>query len=298
MSITSTQRGIGFAILAASVYALVPNFARLAFLHGVPPLETVTVRTLAVVVLLGLASLWRGLRLQIPAKARGAFLAQSIATFLVSGCYLASLQYLSVGLSVVIFFTFPVLIALSSTLVEGRNPPLLLYAMTLLAFAGLVTAIGPEVSKFNPLGLLLAGLAAFGCVLQFFSGRALGRHVDPTVGGTLVHLAILPFVLLAAYVTGDGQIAIVATGLSTTALTAVALVGFAYCAAYFFHMSSVKQAPASIVAPYFNLEPLVTTLLAVWLLGENLSINHIIGGMMILVALVVSGLAVERKQLS
>ena len=295
---TTTQRGIGFAILAASIYALVPNFARLAFLNGVPALETVTVRTLAVVVFLGLAAKWRGLQLQIPGAAGGAFMAQAIATFLVSSCYLASLQYLSVGLSVVIFFTFPVLIALSSTLIEGRKPPMLLYAMTLLAFAGLVTAIGPELSDINPLGLLLAALAAVGCVLQFFSGRALGRHVDPTVGGTLVHLAILPFVLLATYVTGNGKIAILSDALSAFALFAVLLVGLAYSAAYFLHMSSVKQAPASIVAPYFNLEPMISTLLAVLLLGESLSTSHIIGGLMILVALIVSGFATERKILT
>ena len=44
---------------------------------------------------------------------------------------------------------------------------------------------------------------------------------------------------------------------------AVALVSFTYLGGYFFHMSSVRAAPSSVVAPYFNLEPIVSTLIAV-----------------------------------
>ena len=52
--------GIVLALSAAAIYGAVPNFARLAFLNGVPALETVFYRTSAVALVLGLVAVARG----------------------------------------------------------------------------------------------------------------------------------------------------------------------------------------------------------------------------------------------
>ena len=72
--------------------------------------------------------------------------------------------------------------------------------------------------------------------------------------------------------------------------------GAVYAAAYMKHMLSLRFAPASGVAPYFNLEPVVTTAIAATVLGERLQINQYAGGGLVLVALVASSMLGKWKE--
>ena len=293
MITTHPKRGIILALAAAASYALVPNFARFAFLAGVPALETVLVRTLVVVVVLGLAALLLGYRLVLRRAAWPSFALQCLATLVVSTCYIGSLQYISVGLSVLIFYTFPILVVLAAPVVEGRRPSVYAIGLAVLAFLGLAIAIGPSFSQLNPLGLILAAAGAVGCATQSFSGRMVSQHADPTVFGALVHLAMVPAVVGLVTVTGDGGFHLT-QGLSLATLLAVLLVGLSYCAGYFLQMSAVKAAPTSTVIPFFNLEPVMTTAIAFLLLGETLTMQHLTGAAMVVVALLATSFLAYR----
>jgi drug/metabolite transporter (DMT)-like permease len=50
------------------------------------------------------------------------------------------------------------------------------------------------------------------------------------------------------------------------------------------------------VAPYFNLEPVVTTAIAAVILGERLALNQYAGGGLVLAALVASSLLGKWKK--
>lgn len=288
--------GIVLALSAAAIYGAVPNFARLAFLNGVPALETVFYRTSAVALVLGLVAVARGESFRLTRISWPSFVFQSLATLMVSACYLASVQFLPVTLSVIIFYLFPVLIVLAAPLAEGRFPGVARLGVALLGFAGLVVAIGPAFESVSALGLILAFLGAVGCMLQFFSGRMLSRHLTPAAFGSMVHLAIWPVMLgLALYFGGntlrliDGQ-----SLLGPQAGLAVGIVCLAYLGGYFLHMSSVRAAPSSVVAPYFNLEPIISTALAVFVLGEAMTVNQWAGGAMVFAALVIAGFLPQK----
>ena len=288
--------GIVLALSAAAIYGAVPNFARLAFLNGVPALETVFYRTSAVALVLGLVAVTRGESFRLTRISWPSFVFQSLATLMVSACYLASVQFLPVTLSVIIFYLFPVLIVLAAPLAEGRFPGVARLGVALLGFAGLVVAIGPAFESVSALGLILAFLGAVGCMLQFFSGRMLSRHLTPAAFGSMVHLAIWPVMLgLALYFGGntlrliDGQ-----SLLGPQAGLAVGIVCLAYLGGYFLHMSSVRAAPSSVVAPYFNLEPIISTALAVLVLGEAMTVNQWAGGAMVFAALVIAGFLPQK----
>ncbi len=290
--------GVLLALAAATIYGAVPNFARLAFLNGVPALETVFYRTSVVAVLLAIVAVVRGESFRISRAAWPSFLYQSLATLMVSACYLASVQFLPVTLSVIIFYLFPVLILLAAPLAEGRAPGLARLGVAVLGFAGLVVAVGPAFENVSLLGLCLAFLGAVGCMMQFFSGRMLSRHLTPAAFGSLVHIAIWPVMLGLALGFGPHTL-VLADGQSLPgewALPAVLLVSITYLGGYFLHMSSVRAAPSSLVAPYFNLEPIVSTVLAVFVLGETMSINQWAGGAMVFAALVISGFLPENAK--
>jgi drug/metabolite transporter (DMT)-like permease len=277
----NAARGILFAVTATCFYALVPNLARFGVLAGVPALEAVTARTLIIALILGLAAIMTGRSLTVPRAAWGPFAGQTLATLAVSTCYIGSLQFISVGLSVLIFFTFPVIVILLSPLVEGRRLTALEFGLAIAAFAGLALALAPSFQNVSGLGVFLAGLAAIGCALQFYTGRALSPHMHPMAFGSLVHVAMLPFVIALA-LGSHGRFELVQPGQSSLVIATSIGLGLAYCAGYFCQMSAVRSAPASIVIPYFNLEPVMTTLLAVIILKEGLTPLHLAGAALVI----------------
>jgi inner membrane transporter RhtA len=282
-----TGVAIRVALAAASLYGLIPALARAAFEHGVPAVENTLFRTTVVALLLGAVCLTTGQRLTLPRAAHGSFAAQVIGTLLISVCYIASLEFINVGLAVIIFFTCPLIILLAAPLIEGERPGPVRLAIAGFAFAGLVVAIGPSFDRLDPRGLLLAAAGAIGYAIQFFSGRLLSRHLTPLVMGSLVHAAAWPVTLIVALVYGAGGLAIAGGGSATqTGYICMAAVAAVYLAGYVTHMRALKSAPASAIAPYFNVEPVVTTAAAAIFLGERPEVHQYTGGAMVLAALI------------
>jgi drug/metabolite transporter (DMT)-like permease len=281
--------GIACALGAAALYGMVPNFVRAAYVNGIPPIESTLFRTFVIAFAFAIVAAAQGVRLTVPKGAMPSFAAQAVATFFVSVAYLGSVQFIPVGLAVIIFFLFPVLIMLLAPVVEGRNPGLVRIAIAILAFCGLGIAVGPSFDGLDMRGILLAGLAAAGATLQFFSGRSISRYMTPAAFGSLVHLVILPPILLIALYAGSGTIRLFPGGTATAqGLLFMCGVAAVYVVAYMIHMLSLRFAPASTVAPYFNLEPVVTTAIAAAILGERLQVNQYAGGGLVLAALVAS----------
>ena len=281
--------GIACALGAASLYGLVPNFVRLAYQNAVSPIESTLFRTLVIAVVFAVIAVIQRERLAVPKGAMPSFIGQAISTFFVSVAYLGSVQFIPVGLAVIIFFLFPVLIMLLAPLVEGRNPGLLRLGIAVVAFAGLAIAVGPSFNGLDLRGIVLAALAAAGAALQFFSGRSISRYMAPAAFGSLVHLVILPPIVGIALYAGDGNLRFLPGGPATSAgLLFMSGVAAVYVVAYMVHMLSLRFAPASTVAPFFNLEPVVATAVASVVLGERLQNNQYAGGGLVLAALVAS----------
>jgi len=292
-----TGLGIACALGAASIYGFIPNLARLGFENGVPGVEATLVRTTIIAIVLGAVALATDAGFRLPRASWPSFALQATATLIVSVSYLWSVQYIPVGLAVIIFFTFPVIILLAAPLVEGHRPGLVRIAIACVAFIGLAIAVGGGIGAIHWAGLALAAASSLGATLQFFSGRAVSRYLPPAVFGSLVHIAIWPLTLLIALWWGNGSLAILTPGAANSlGYAAVIGLGVVYVAAYFAQMQSLRNAPASVVAPYFNLEPVVTSLVAAVALGERLAPNQYIGGGLVLAALAAASLP-ERRML-
>lgn len=282
--------GIVLALGATLFYGQVPVLARLGFLNGIPALESIVLRTFVVAFVFGVVVVLRREPFELTRLAWPSFLLQAVATLGVSACYLTSVQYIPVSLAVVIFFAFPIIILLCAPVIEGHAPDLLRIAVAMFAFIGIAVSIGLDYSSLNPVGLLLAALSAVGCAVQFFSGRILSRHMSPVVMSSLVHACVLPFIIALAWWLGDGEIAAFSSTPTWLGIAAMIGVSCAYMGGYYLHMSSLSAAPASTVAPFFNLEPVISTLMAGVVLHESLAAHQMIGGAIVLAALVLCGI--------
>jgi len=278
------------------MYGLIPNLARLGFENGMPGVEATLVRTTIIVLVLGGAVLLHGESLKLPRAAWPSFAVQAVATAVLSVGYLWSVQYIPVGLAVIIFFTFPVVILLAAPVVEGHPPGLFRILIACVAFAGLAVAVGMDIGSVHLGGLALAAASSVGATLQFFSGRSMSRYLPPAVFGSLVHVVIWPITLAIALWWSGGHLAILTPNRVTMlGYAAVIGLGLVYVGGYLTHMQALRNAPASVVAPYFNLEPVVTTLIAAVALGERLMPNQYIGGGLVLAALAAAGFSGRRK---
>jgi drug/metabolite transporter (DMT)-like permease len=59
-----------------------------------------------------------------------------------------------------------------------------------------------------------------------------------------------------------------------------------YIGGYLLQMLSLRNAPASTVAPIFNVEPIVTTAAAAIALGERLTIHQYVGGAIVFASVI------------
>lgn len=293
---TNAQRAVILALGGAVLYGIVPVFARGAFREGIPAFESTMVRTGLIALVFTSLALATRLPLTIPFRLSRSFLYQALSTLVVSVCYLASVQFIPVGLAVIIFFTFPVLIVLLSVIVEKRTPHILQIFCVVAAFAGLAIALGTSFSGLDWRGLALASAAALGAVMQSFTGRDLAGQVSPLVFGGLVHLCIFPFTLAIALLGGGGQLTLLqSVAFSPLAIFYLTGLSCVYIVAYFLHMQALRLAPASTVMPFFNLEPIVSTGVAAALFGERLTIQQYGGGGLVLAALLIVGLTKKRE---
>lgn len=289
--------GIGCALGAAALYGLVPNFVRAAIGNGVPAIESTLFRTFMIAVAFSAIAVAQGERMSIPKGAMPSFIGQAVATLFVSVAYLGSVQFIPVGLAVIIFYLFPVLIMVLAPIVEGRSPGMLRILVAIVAFLGLAIAVGPSFDSLDIRGILLAVAGSAGATLQFFSGRSISQYMSPAAFGSLVHIVILPPVLLIALYAGSGTLQFLPGGPATTAgLVFMSGVAIVYIIAYMAQMQSLRFAPASTVAPYYNLEPVVATATAALILSERLQTHQYAGGGLVLAALVASSLLGKWKK--
>ena len=280
----SPRRGILFALASAVCFGGITPLAAVAYDDGTTALAVLFLRSAFGILVFAIAALLFGLRLKITWKAWLALLPVSFSWLIGSFGYLGAVHYLPVGLAAILFFTFPVIVAVASWVIERRQPRMIELSLVLLAFAGLVLAIGPSFTGLHPLGLLLAMIGAAGAAGIFLTGRYAMARTSQLVAlahvNTINALGALGLGLAFSALTfpqgdfplaGGWPVLIAATGL------------FAF--AVFFQFGAIHNVGASRAAMYFNLEPVVTLTIAMLILGERLSPLQFLGGAMVIAAL-------------
>jgi drug/metabolite transporter (DMT)-like permease len=289
--------GIACALLSATCFGLNPPIA--AFLNGFGfvPVEAVVVRSMLMLAVAAamVAVLRRPLR--VSRALWGPLAGITLGTAALSLCYLSSVAFIPVGLAVIILYTFPLLVLVLSPLLEGARLSPRRIVLALLAFAGLVIAIGPSFATLDIRGIGLAATAAVSAVVIFFCGRGLAGHVDEAVNAFWVHLLGTPIVVAAALAAGRGWgwFGPEAAGVLQQAAVPALALGITYAAGYLFMVHGLRHAPPSGLTPFYNIEPVVSIAAAAVLVGERLEANQYAGAGLVLTALVLSGVVAGRQ---
>lgn len=232
------------------------------------------------------------LRPRLPIGQRGHALGSGVMTAMATMGLLGSFAFIPVSLAVVILYTFPMLTALFECLHARRFPGLVELLCLIAAFAGVGIAVGLNDVALEPMGLLLAGLASLCYAISMvWNGIAL-RQADSTV--VSFHMAIAGIVTVALYVVATGSFVLTPqTGL--TPWLPLLVTCFFFSVAFVLMFRAVTFCGAAPTAMVLNLEPVFVLFLAAMLLGEDLTLPRLLGGALVIGAVVVSEIVRGRK---
>jgi drug/metabolite transporter (DMT)-like permease len=272
--------GTGPLFLSALCYGLNAAPAREAAGLGLPGPDIVALRNVLLFAGLVLAARLMGWRLAAPRRDWPALIGLGLASACVGVGYISAVGYIPVGVAVMVFYAYPLLILILSPLVDGTRPtPLGLVAFA-LAFAGLVLAIGPSFDALDPRGLALAALACLGAVAQLFlAARAPGGGGVATVAWA--QATMIPIAVAFALAMGGPAPLEAWRAAAWPAFITIAL----YMAAYVLQMRGMRRTPAAAAGLIYCLEPIVAIAAAALWLGERLTAAQYAGATLVVAAL-------------
>lgn len=270
-------------VVSAVAFGCNAPFARLASLAGVAAAHLVTLRVAIVLCVLAGIVVLRRSSLRVPRGERAMLAGLGVASAAVGLGYLTAITFIPVGIAVLVFYTYPLVILAATPLVDRVRPTLRQSLGFVAAFAGIALAIGPTARTLDWRGLALAAAASVAAATQFFLGsRAPGGGGLTTV--FWIHVVVFPAAVLASWTAGglDGGATLGAAAWPVALSTLGYLVGFSL------QIIGLGRASAAAAGLIFCLEPIVATLLAAALLDEPVSAHQIVGALLVLAGIVCS----------
>ena len=280
-------------ICCACSFGFITTLAKISFNEGATPHTVVFFRILSTSILMGIWSFWTGGKLksggknkeQVPSRLPLPLiiLVTGICISVMSLGYLGSVKYIPVSLSVLLFFTFPFWVLIINYIIDREIPKLHKLFAFIVAFFGLALSLGPtwEVLDWRGIALVLGG-----------SICSAGMIVGATKATQIISMSDLVFLSNTTGVILVGLILFFTDSFSWTHTTWAWSGIAAICILFVFGQLSLFAATKTIgstqTSIMLNIEPLVSILAAVILLGESLVLSQTLGVALILVALVLA----------
>ena len=273
--------GTALALLSAASFGVMPALTKVVYADGVGPLGVLSVRfTLAGLVLLALGRLRREAWPGRPLLTR-LLLLGAVGYAVEAAFYFAALERIGAGLTALLLYFYPALVVvLSAVLLRERPRPLSLLCVA-VATAGTALTVGP-LQGGQVVGVLLGlgAAAAYAVYIVVSSRAAVGVGPFTTAGFVMAGAAVVYDVLAVARGAALPQ-----RPSAWAALVAVALIGTVVAVAAFF--AALERLGPSDTAVVSTVEPVVSVATAAALLGERLGPLQVLGGALVLLAVVV-----------
>ncbi|MGK0269766.1 MAG: drug/metabolite transporter (DMT)-like permease [Cocleimonas sp.] len=277
--------GVLLSLSGATFFALSITTARWSYDYNT---NTQTVMLVRFVTLIAIMLIWnkrKNISLKLPKEDAvkcsilGAFYFMGIAS------YLASVAYMPVGLAVLILYTFPILVILSTAILNRRKPSLLQLFAVVIAFIGLFIALDINADNTQPIGIILATMAAVGVTINMIGSADILKRIDFSLFGLYQAVVVAAISALLVLFTGGLSLPDEPKG---WIILGVMLLSFiiAYLSVY----TSLKVIGAVRTSTIMNLEPIMTIIFAIALLQEQMTIEKLIGGVIVLFAILLAQL--------
>ena len=284
--------GILLIITSAVSFGAMPIFAHFAYAAGVTPLTALFFRFAIAAICFCAYLIVRRIPLPKPQNLRTLILLGGIGFVLQSVSFFIALTVASPGLVVLLLYLYPTIVVGISILVLHQQSSLTKLIALGIALLGTVLTIGP-VGETQLLGVILGLLSASVYATYVLVGEQVMQEESPiTACAVMISSAAIVYGCVVA-IRGislptvlSGWIAIGALALISTVLAIGTL------------FAGIKLLGAPTAAMLSTLEPVVTIMLSMMILQEPITKMQLIGGALILTAVVVLAMRKNTNQLS
>jgi drug/metabolite transporter (DMT)-like permease len=269
--------GLACVLVAALCYGLGPTLGRLAYDAGSDPATVLAFRSAFAFLIIWTILGARGARPMTrgPLPRRALALGGLLMTASVG--YYGAVKLIPVGLAALIFFTFPLIVAVVQALGGRERLSPLRLALLLAAFGGLALMLGVSVGALDGRGIALALLASASvAAILVLTPRLLPGVDSLTINGHMLAVSAGVFVLAMMFSGGPA--------LPSGAAGWVGLVGgtIIYAAGVIGFFAAISRVGPTRTAMFMNIEPVVSIACAFIVLGERLSAHQVAGGVLVL----------------
>lgn len=268
--------GMGLAVAAAVGLGMAVAVSRWAFLGGTNGITVAATRGVVALALLIVCCLALKKRLLLPGRATLHALGLGA---IASGSFygnIASVQYITVGLAALLFFTYPPLIAALSFALGERVSARKLAAVA-ISFAGLALMLGLSLEHVDPRGVGLALMAASATAINAVWLQRSVADQDAMVVTLWMMVAAASVLLVGALASGEVRWPTQAVG--WWGLAGVVFFQSTCIPLYFLAIPLIGALRSGVVT---NVQPVVSIIAAWAMFGELLTPVQLLGGALVL----------------
>ncbi|MDD2586965.1 MAG: DMT family transporter [Syntrophomonadaceae bacterium] len=277
--------GTIFILLSALAFATLPIFGKMSYAVGLDPVSANLLRYIFAVIFLALYIKLRDRRNKILVISP-LIITQGVLLTLASLFYFFSLQYISAGLTTIIFFIHPVLVAIMAIIIFKEKYKFRLLVAFVLAIAGIVLISGTtQTLDINYLKGLVFSLVSsiFYAIYSIIGQKTVANNDTLTL---TCSLSIIAAVATGVYYLPHIDFLFHIT-LNQMLITAVMAIINTWLAVIFF-LNGIKKIGASRGSLISSAEPPFCVILAFLMLGEKLTILELIGSVLVFVSVILA----------
>ena len=268
-------------------------FAKLAYRHGA---STATLLTLRFAIAGSVLWLIVAVRRRPLPDRRPAIAGAGLGLFgysLQAGGYFTALHHLSASMTALLLYTYPVMVFVGAVALRREQASAVKLGALVLACVGVVLVlVGGAGGALNATGVLLATGAALAYTTYILVADTVVEGADPFALAAIVATGAV--VSVGAFTVISGQVDLHMDGVAWVSLVSLSLVCTVLAITTFFlGLERVGPSTASIVS---TVEPAWTVALAAVCFGETLGAVQLLGGALVLGAVVVLQLRLGRVQ--
>ena len=289
MPVLNPRTGFVLVALSAFGFAASPTLARLAYEGGSDAATAALFRFSLGTAVLFVAHRLRGRKLALDRRLALVGLGTGLLYAAESLAYLYAVQRIPVSVTVLVFFTFPVFVALLVRLIDKVPVTPVKTVSLVAAFAGVALTTGAAPQTLDPLGIGLALVAAIGTAAFIVLGGQITRALG-SIGFALIAFTVAT-VVFGTWIVLTGTLNLPETALGWFGLVGGSLAFVASILCFFTALRVIETVSATLVA---NLEPIVAIAIAFVVLDEILTLPQLAGAAIVVAAILLPSLVGKR----
>lgn len=271
-----------FGVLSSSLYGITPIFVYHAFKYGADPFGLMTSRYLiATIVLFTIRTVRFGrTKWPTPKTSVQLFLLGAIGLYANSVCMFNALKYLPSGLSMVIFYFYPIVVVLFGWALYKHKPPTIIWPCLATTIIGVILSAS-DVSGGQMKGLIFIVIGAFAYAFYSVLASAVMPRAELTTGLMMV-FAGAGFSFSVIWLLNPSGLPTTMPYVANVWLPAleIGLVGTIGAMGIFF--AGMNRIGASKSAVIQTWEVLVAGLTGMFFLNQQFTFRQVLGGALIL----------------